>query len=281
MIFSRCFSFKYFLILFIFLGARCLAAGEQGDENAYMEVARTQLGLALENYSKGDIDASKENLEHASNWLHMSLEHTQSNIVREESKQLAKQIEKYRLELNLASEKHVIARFWHKTTSLIKREAEHLIHSYKEQSVRNRMLKHILDAKMHFITAEHDLFISHNSDEAKIELEKSLAYLAKIDSSELPDIGNIVSRLSVGINQLISLLTQSENTWKQNDMIHALLKAATSLDEAKSVATPAASMKIDAIQNSIADLRKETLQASIKGKYDAIYSEFNNAIQII
>jgi len=262
-------------------GDQSWAVDEQVGENTYIEAARTQLGLALENYFKGDIDTSKENLEQASNWLHLSLEHTQSEIVREESKHLAEKIDKYRLLLNQTSENHGITRFWHKTTSLIKREAEHLAHSYKEQSKRNRIFKHILDAKLHFVIAEHDLFISHKFDDAKIELEKSLTYLAKIDTSELPDIGNIVSRLSAGINQLISLLTQSENAWKQNKMIHALLNAVTSLDEAKSVAPPTVLVKIDEIRNSIVDLRAHAIQTSIKGKYDAIYNEFIDVIRII
>ena len=170
---------KYIFIIILPLCYQSLLADEQvKNNNTYLNTARTQLNIAYDNYKKGDIPTSKQNLKHASKWLHLGVQHSKAEIVKATAKKLAKDIDSFRLTLNKSSEKKDVARFWHQASSLIQRESEHLIHSYTESSDNNKIMKYLLDAKMHFYTAEHDIFLSHDSIDAKVELKKALESLS-------------------------------------------------------------------------------------------------------
>lgn len=173
---------KYIVILLLPLCYQSVFAEELArSKNTYLNVSRTQLNLAFKNYNKGDISASKNNLKHASDWLNKAVEHSRSETIKVEAQKLATSIDNFRLTLNKSSKKNDMARFWHQATSLIKRESEHLIHSYSESSTNNEILRYLLDAKMHFYTAEHDLFFSHDSNDVNLELKKSLNYLSQAE----------------------------------------------------------------------------------------------------
>ena len=275
-------AFKYILVLLILFFHQALLAGEPAkDKNTYLEVARTQLSLAFDNYNKSDITAAKENLKHASKWLNLAEEHSRSETVKSEAKKLAVEISKFRLTLNKSSEKNDMARFWHQTTSLIKRESEHLLHSYIEQSTRNKILKHLLDAKMHFYTAEHDIFFSHDSNDAILELTKSLEYLSQAESLATPEFNAYIKNLISSINELKSLSEQNKDAWKQDDLIHSLENAVNNLNKAQSVASPPAKLRIESIKQAILKLKKDVLLTSLKVKYDLIMSDFRRTINNI
>ena len=86
------------------------------------------------------------------------MEHSRSETIKVEAQKLATSIDNFRLTLNKSSKKNDMARFWHQATSLIKRESEHLIHSYSESSTNNEILRYLLDAKMLFILQSMTFF---------------------------------------------------------------------------------------------------------------------------
>lgn len=275
---------KFFLIqlFLISLSYQSVQAAEQDKyENTYLNVARTQLNIAFENYNKGNIAASKKNLKHASEWLYKAVEHSQSDIVKVEAKKLAVEIDRFRSTLNKSSGKNGMARFWHQVTSLIKRESEHLIYNYTETLTHNRILKYLLDAKMHYSTADHDLFISHNSNDAKLELSKSLEYLVQAESLAKPESKLFVKNLIISIKELISRSELNKSAWKQDALIHSLNNAINNLSEAESVASRSDRLRVELIKKSISKLKKDTLKTSLKTKYESIMVDFSRAINNI
>jgi len=258
-----------------------LADEHAKDENTYLNVARTQLDIAFENYNKGDITASKQNLKNASEWLYKAEKHSRSDTVKVEAQKLAASIDSFRLKLNKSSEKNDLARFWHRATSLLKRESEHLIHSYTESSAKNKVLRYLLDAKMHFYNADHDLFISHDSNNANLELRNSLEYLAQAESLAKSKAKQYVSQLITSIDELISLSGSNKNAWEQDTLALSLEKAISNLSEAESVASAPTRLQLETIKQTISKLKKNTLKGSLKTKYDEILEGFSRAINNI
>lgn len=282
MLASKHIMIKYtFVLLVLFFQQSVLAAETSTKQNTYLEVARTQLSLAYENYNKGDIKASKKNLQHAIKWLSLVEQHSPSEKVKSEAKKLAAKIDDFRSKLNKSSGKSDLARFWHQATSLIMRESEHLIHSYIEQSTLNEIAKHLLNAKLHFYTAEHDLFVSHDSNDATLELDESLHYLAQAEKLAMSEKKVSIKKLTASVNELKSLTAQHKDAWKQNALIQSLDSAIENLNKAESVASPPTRMKIESIQQTITDLKKDMLLTSLRVKYDSIMSDFVRTVNNI
>ncbi len=270
---------KYIVILLLPLCYQSLHADELvRSKNTYLNISRTQLNLAFENYNKGDITASKKNLKHASDWLNKAVEHSRSDTIKVEAQKLAASIDNFRLTLNKSSKKNDMARFWHQVTSLIKRESEHLMHSYGESSTNNEIMRYLLDAKMHFYTAEHDLFFSHGSNDVNLELRKSLEYLSQAEKRAKPKVKQSVNHLITEINDLISLSVPNKNARKQDSLLHSLENAINNLSEAESVAAPPTRLRLESLKQTVTKLKQDTLKNSLKGKYDSIMVDFRRAI---
>jgi len=273
---------KYTIILLLLLCFQSLLADERGkNNNTYLNVARTQLNIAYDNYKKGDISTSKRNLKNASDWLYRGIQHSKSDTVKTEAKKLAEDIDNFRLTLNKSSEKNDMARFWHQASSLIQRESEDLIHSYTQSSTNNKIMKYLLDAKMHFYTTEHDIFITHNSADATSELQKSLEYLAQAEMLVKHKTNPYITHLITSINDLISVSESNKNAWKQDTLLHSLESAVKNLNDAESVASPPTRMQLELIKQNISKLKKDILKRSLKGKYESIMVDFRRAINNI
>ena len=163
--------------------------------------------------------------------------------------------------------------------SLITREAEHLVHSYTEQSTHNSILKHLLDAKMHFFTAEHDLFDNQDSTDSALELRKSLEYLTEALSLAKDETKTSITNLIVSINVLLTLPGQNREAWKNDALIELLDTALANINEAQSLAPTVNKSKFRPIKTAILDLKKETLTVDLKTTYDSIMTDFNQTIK--
>lgn len=233
-------SFQFTLILLTFLCTLSLHAETEeptNSENTYLHVARNQLTIAFDEYRKGNISGSQKSLKKASEWLYKSVNHSKSDKVQLESKKLAVEIDSFRLTLNKSSGQNDLVRFLHQTSSLVKRESEHLIHSYTESSNNSRTLKHLLDAKMHFYSADHDLFVSHDSADAKLELETSLEYLDEAKTIARPDLKTHVENLIKHIRGLILLTESNNDNWEKNSLVISLDQSVKNLTKAEAVAS--------------------------------------------
>ena len=258
-----------------------LAEEQTNNDNTYLQVARDQLSLAFEQYNDGDIAASKQSLRKASDWLNKAVTHSEYDTIKTEAEKLASEIDSFRLTLSHSSEKNDISRFWHQATSLILRESEQLIHSYITTSNDNTTVKHLLDAKMHFYSAEHDLFVSHDPKDAVQELNDSLEYLAQANAIAKIKVKARINKLIDDIKVLISLTESSKDSWKKNMLIDSLDKAIINIANAESIATPPIKLRLKSIEQDIYQLQSDMQRTNLKSRYDSIMVDFTRAIKSI
>jgi len=142
-------------------------------------------------------------------------------------------------------------------------------------------MRDLLDAKMHFYNAEHDLFLSHDTNDVNLELRKSLEYLSQAEKLAKSKVKQSVNHLITNINELISLSGSNKNAWKQDSLLHSLENAINNLSEAESVASPPTRLRVESIKQTISKLKQDTLKRSLKGKYDSIMADFRRTINSI
>jgi Asp-tRNA(Asn)/Glu-tRNA(Gln) amidotransferase C subunit len=249
------------------------------EENTLHE-ARLKLENAFDSYKNGDMAATKDNLNVATQWLNKAAENSRTEKTREEARKLATEIDTFREKVKQDSEQHEnsLARFWHQTTSIIKREADQLIHSYVESSTAEKTLKYLLDAKMHLFTAEHDIFVSHDEEDAADELNKVLNYLDEASQIATPSINNKIIDFTQDIQSLKNNLTPGKGLWKKDSVIHSLDTAKDDLTKAYTNASPSIKLKIESIKKDIAALRVSIERSNIKNDYDTAMAKLKTII---
>lgn len=232
---------------------------------------RILLEKAFDSYQQKDIKQTKEYLRNATELLNESSLNSKTEKVKLESKKLAQEIENFYHKISLSSELHEnkLARFWHQTTSIIKRETDQLIHRYNKLYIAEKTLKHLLDAKMHLFTAKHDLFVSHNEEDAIEELSEAIDYLDKAEQVAILPIKSKVESLRKDIQSMKNAKTPTASSWKQNEILISLDVAFTNLNEAKRNAAPTLKLRIETLQHEIDKLRKSIDFDNLKNDYDS------------
>jgi len=239
------------------------------DETA-LDVARLKIENAINRYKEGDMVASERDLEMAIESLNKAAHDSQTEKAREESRDLGIKIDKFKEKLNQESGQHEnsLIRFWHQTISIIKRETDHLIHSYNELSVSEKTLKYLLDAKMHLFMAQHDLFVSHDNEDAIQELDNVLDYLDDAGQVAKPSIKKKVINLSKNIHALKEQINPGQEAWRNNDLVLSLKQAMNELTKAKNIASPRIKLQIESLETEIHTLQVDVERSNIKNDYE-------------
>ncbi|MBC8210746.1 MAG: hypothetical protein H8E21_06725 [Gammaproteobacteria bacterium] len=242
--------------------------------------ARENLSLAFDAYREGDLERTRTQLNAAGESLQKARDNSKSEKARDETSKLASEIEdfKTRLSQHDTKQENSLARFWLRATSIIKRETEQLIQDYVELSNAEKMLKHLLDAKMHFFTAEHDLFISHDAEDAGKELTRTLDYLDKASELPVPAMQPQIESLSHDIQSLKESLTSVKQSWINDSVIQSLDKALNDLSSVDNHAPPAFKLRVESIQADIRMLRDNVARENIRNKYESAMTTLRNMI---
>jgi len=238
------------------------------------------LGLAFDAYRKGDLEQTGTQLNAAGESLQKARGNSKSEKARDETAKLANEIEdfKTRLSQHDAKQENSLARFWQRATSIIKREAEQLIQDYVDLSNSEKMLKHLLDAKMHFFTAEHDLFISHDAEDAARELSYTLEYLNQASEVPVPAMQLRIESLGFDIRSLKESLTSTKQSWVNDSVIQSLDKALIDLSTVDSRAAPAFKLRVESIQADIRSLRANVARENIRNRYESAMATLKTMI---
>ncbi len=245
-----------------------------------LEVARMKLKSAIDRYNNGDFDGAKYDLEVAIEWLNKASQTSKTEKSRESSRQLAVKIDAFKKQLKQSSaeNENTLTRFWHQSTAIIGREIDQLIHGYVELATSEKTLKHLLDAKMHLYTAEHDLLVSHNVKDSAQELDSVLKYLDKADQVAKKPIQKEIIDLNTKISLLKEQVKQSHEAWKDNDEILYLNQAKKSLAKAKDKASPQTRLRIELIEADIQVLRADIERRNIKNNYESCMATLRGII---
>ena len=253
------------------------------SEGDVLNEARSKLENAFSSYRKGDIEATRYNLKMATEWLNKAAQESSTEKVREEARKLAAGISIFEENISHASGQHdnSLARFWHQATSIIKRETDQLVHSYVQSAIAEKILKSLLDAKMHLFTAEHDLFISHDEEDAIEEMDNVLYYLDKANRVDFPATQDKIVALSKDVQLLKESMNSQKRAWESGSIIHSLDKALDNLTEVEKIASPAVKLRIESLKIDVYALRIDVERSNIKNGYDSAMAQLKEIINAL
>lgn len=247
-----------------------LAGRQQSiEERLPTTMVRQKLQSAYSLYAEGNITAAKKELDEANQLLIKAPE--ENSITKIENQKLANEIQALIEQLTSDSEEqqNAIVRLWHRSTALVTREMEDLIHRYNTLSTVERTLKPLLDAKMHLFYAEHDLFSNHNAKLAEYELSNVLDYLDDAVQVATPENRERIIKISKSIQALQKMTPFGSEAWNIESVNKAINDAQSDLDKAKKFATPSDAASIDKIKSELLVLQKEIVKNSAKQYYDS------------
>jgi hypothetical protein len=238
------------------------------EANHPLAMAHQTLEHAKKSYNKGDIGAVQQDLDAASKWL-QDPGLSNNTKAKDEAITLANEIEALQKEVSRPSDEHegTIARIWHRTTALVEHEIQHVRKSWTDTSTANKTMKHLLDAKLHFTYAEHDLFVAHNRDKANKEISRTITYLDDAEKVAIPRIQEQIAALK---NDMQTLANSRIYASEQERIINVLTQASNSIQKvSQGVASPVQS-KLQTLVTEIGDLKNKIGTLESRQQYNAI-----------
>ena len=126
--------------------------------------------------------------------------------------------------------------------------------------------------------AQHDLFVSHNDEDAIKELDNVLDYLDEASQVAKPSIQKKVVNLSKKIYVLKEQINPEQEAWINNDLVLSLKQAMDNLTKAKSNASPRIKLRIESLETEIQILRVDVERSNIKHDYELAIMELRGII---
>jgi hypothetical protein len=243
------------------------------EANHPLAMAHQQLEQAHVHYQKGEIDKVKINLDAAGKWL-------QGHQTNSEATELASEIKQLQEQINHPSDEHegAISRLWHRSSALVVREIEHATKSWNDSTTANKTLKHLLDARLHFNHAEHELFRSHNIEKARYEIDNTLVYLDKANKVAIPRVRKKITSLKKDIEQLP---TNNTNAAEIQTIIQALQAAGISVVKASHSVSPEIHARSKKIAKEISNLKKDIFLLEKRQQYDSVMKRLHQLDKLL
>ena len=188
---------------------------------------------------------------------------------KDEAAALVQEIQELQQKISHPSDQHegAIARIWHRSSALVNHEIQHMTKSWSDVSTANKTIKYLLNAKLHFNYAEHDLFADHDSDNANKELSYTITYLDEADKVAIPRIRQQISVIKKDIQALAS---SHANAHEQQDIINALDMASASIHQASHRAVPLIQARLKSLAAEIGSLKSDIGMLEHRQQYDVI-----------
>ena len=155
---------------------------------------------------------------------------------------------------------------------------ERLVETYEESSKTDETLKHLLDAKMYLSTAEHDLLVSHDKQNAQNDIEKSLTYLLEAENSAKPEIKSRVIELSKTLKKLEKKTASMKESLHSSDVYQLLGVAQVNLDKAKNNATAPMKTQIEALSLRVQQIRQQLEHDNLRVDYESAMTTLGQII---
>lgn len=195
--------------------------------NSPLARAWSHLRQALKEYANEYYAAAKAELAQASQWLRQASKRADTKG-KYEAQDLAAKVDALREKLGVKADDytHTLSGFIHRSVALIEREAEELWLRYKRQQTINTTLRKLMDAKLHFKYAEHELKEGDNIKSIRKELEKTEGYLEEAQNMAEPKIRKRIKYIRQEVRSLENDLGSDQgNDTPRYDRIMADLRA--------------------------------------------------------
>ncbi|MGV6857586.1 MAG: DUF1720 domain-containing protein, partial [bacterium] len=254
---------------------------KQGAAAKPLDEVKKLLQDAFRSSQAGDSQASRASLQQARQWMDKFAATGKDASAKAEATRLAGEIESLEQSLgqNAADEQTTISRLWHRTTSLVQREVDSLIHSYKELSSTDKSLKSLLDAKMHLRNAEHSLFVVYMPHYADSQLGTAVNNLEEAKAGVKPGEAAAIDGLIADLKALGSGAMGEPQAVKENNVADALARVMTDLLEARNAASDSERTSLDRLIGEVKRFQDEVLQRSVKARYDASLAKLRALIE--
>ncbi len=272
------FAIAYMVMFFAFSTVFSAPSPVSVESRHPLVMAQQLLKQAQDNYNKGNIEAVQRNLANSSKWL-QDPDISQDTKTKDEIAELLSAIQLLQQKIKQPSDEHegALSRLWHRSTAVVDREIQKLTKSWSATSTANKTLGYILDAKLHFIYAEHELFNSHNIEKANKEINKTIAYLDTASIIATPVTRAKITSLRHDIQILPDILV---NKPKEHTTFHALITARKSLERIHDK-NPEIQARVKTITKKIENLSKDVAALEKRRQYDIILKKFGNLDELL
>ncbi|WP_299875032.1 hypothetical protein [uncultured Cocleimonas sp.] len=272
------------IFLLVILGCASVSAEQKTNQEANslsidasspvshpISKAQQSLEQAQQHYQQGDLESVKQNLQEAKKWLDSSQigKNAKSNS---EAKKLSAEIAELEMQLSNATDENesTLSRLWHRSTALVEHELQSMKEQWNEASSASESYKYILDARLHFDYAEHELFVSHDNENAKEEIKLTLSYLEEAKKVANPSAVNKIHQLQKEIGALNN--SKPDQAGKQK-LSNLLKKAGEKLQQARKGSGPLLNSELDKIGKQIGALTSNLDNLLSREQYQIIMSE--------
>ncbi len=240
------------------------------DSNHPLAMAHQELKRAHEDFNKGDIESVQKELNVASKWLQQpGLSDNMKTM--DEVATLVQEIQELQLKISQSSDHEgTIARFWHRSSTLIDHEIQHITKSWNDVSTANKTIKYLLNAKLHFNYAEHELFAAHESGDAKKQLSYAITYLDEADKVAVPHVRQQIAIIKKDIQELANSHT---NAHEQQNVIDVLNTASVAIQQASQSAAPLIQDRLKRLSTEIDSLKSDIGVLAHRQQYDTILNK--------
>ena len=242
-----------------------------------LTMAHQQLSEAHQNIKNGNVEAFNKNLQTAEALL-QDLSSSKDEKTKEEAKALMLEIRQLHQQ-DSENKEGVMSRLWHRSNALLNREVTKLSNSWSESSSANKTLKHLLDARLHFNYAKHDLFVSHNLSGVKNEIEQTFTYLDKASSTNKKvALKEEISSIKQDINYL---LTDKTNTVEEQKIIKALSLANENMLKVSQNTSAGLKIQSKKIADEIIALQRNIIVLEKEEQYDALMKRLEHLDKLL
>ena len=249
------------------------------DTNNPIAIAHQQIRNARDLHSDGEIALVQAALKKARESLQDETIEKDSKT-REEVEKLIAEIQRLETAMVDSEGTHegTISRLWHRSRALVGREVERLSRSWKENNNANMTLKHMIDARLHFFYAEHELLVSHNKEKIQSELDKTVAYLNDAGRVATPGVRQQIMEIR---QDILSLSESQTEIAREEQILQALDQARQAIDLVSHSVSDELQIKSQQIVTAIAELSKDVMTFEKKQKYNGIMKRMQDLDQLI
>jgi hypothetical protein len=180
---------------------------------APITLTKKSLWRATRDYAAGKYAAAKADLKQADTYLKQAAENADEKT-RKEVKELVQDI--VTLEGKVGKGKKEsgakITNLWERSEALSKREAEHISTGWQEVRHQNRLMRYLIEAKLHLAYAESYQFTTGEIAKAKVEIHDTEAYLKSAAEQVASKMKSKINASEKMVNQINADLNSNKKT---------------------------------------------------------------------
>ena len=175
---------------------------------APITLTKKSLWRATRDYAAGKYAAAKADLKQAETYLKQAVANADEKTSKE-VKELVQDIVNLEAEVGNGKRKSgaKITNLWERSEAISKREAEHVSTGWQEVRHQNRLMRYLIEAKLHLAYAESYQFTTGEIAKAKVEIHDTEAYLKsaaeQVDSrmkSKINALEKMVDHINTDLN---------------------------------------------------------------------------------